>query len=231
MIFEKLGELPEEMKVEKEEGDQASGTSRSGAEGEEKKDAEGAVINVRELKINCKVLITGGHRDVDIDVFNSLHNNSLVYNGRLIVDGNFQTNDPAIFAGGSLCSFSGKYQAFSAGRPLNMHHYNGREIGLKMTSHLIENQYPLLAQMEQSSAIEESVPTFNLPVGCGGVVPPNLYYYYIRSPLSTPTEAQPSLVCNNLEADLKGSYLKFTFNELGIIDSVLYMVMAYLVTL
>lgn len=42
-----------------------------------------------ELEIDCGVLITCGHRDVDNDVFQSIHNNGLVYNGRLIVDKNF----------------------------------------------------------------------------------------------------------------------------------------------
>jgi hypothetical protein len=42
-----------------------------------------------ELELECKVLITAGHRDVDQDVFLSIHNNGLVYNGRLIVDKSF----------------------------------------------------------------------------------------------------------------------------------------------
>ena len=52
-----------------------------------------------EKEVPCKVLITAGHRDVDEDVFQSIHNNGLVYNGRLIVDKNFNTTDPSIFAG------------------------------------------------------------------------------------------------------------------------------------
>jgi hypothetical protein len=42
-----------------------------------------------ELEVECKVLITAGHQDVDQDVFLSIHNNGLVYNGRLIVDKSF----------------------------------------------------------------------------------------------------------------------------------------------
>jgi hypothetical protein len=42
-----------------------------------------------ELEIECRVLITAGHRDVDADVFSAIHNNGLVYNGRLIVDKSF----------------------------------------------------------------------------------------------------------------------------------------------
>ena len=42
-----------------------------------------------ELELQCRVLISAGHKDVDDDVFNAIHNNGLVYNGRLIVDKNF----------------------------------------------------------------------------------------------------------------------------------------------
>eukprot|EP00831_Metopus_contortus_P032034 TRINITY_DN2597_c0_g1_i1.p1 TRINITY_DN2597_c0_g1~~TRINITY_DN2597_c0_g1_i1.p1 ORF type:complete len:432 (-),score=73.30 TRINITY_DN2597_c0_g1_i1:73-1368(-) len=218
LIFEKIGFVPEEKNLEKED-EEGPSSSHNGEEVEKEGDEE----DLSEVKVNCRVLITGGHKDVDVDVFNALHNNSLVYNGRLIVDANFQTNDQSIYAGGSLCAFSGKYSAFAAGRSLNMHHYSGREIGLRMASHLIEQQYPHLASIEQSSLLEEAVPIFNLPVGMGGVVASNLFYYYIRTPLSNPLETPSSLVCNNLGADLKGTYIKFTFNELGIIDSVLYL--------
>jgi len=85
-----------------------------------------------EKEIECRVLITAGHRDVDQDVFTSIHNNGLVYNGRLIVDKNFQTTDPSIFASGSICEFSGRYKALSQGRPLRMDRYNGREMGSRL---------------------------------------------------------------------------------------------------
>lgn len=85
-----------------------------------------------ELEIECKLLITCGHRDVDEDVFNSIHNNGLVYNGRLIVNKNFQTTDQSIFAAGSLCEFSNRYKALSQGRSLRMDRYNGREMGSRL---------------------------------------------------------------------------------------------------
>ena len=42
-----------------------------------------------ELELEARVLVTCGHRDVDPDVFKSIHDNGLVYNGRLIVDRHF----------------------------------------------------------------------------------------------------------------------------------------------
>ena len=102
-------------------------------------DGEGAANHEKKKKrkkneweIECGVLITCGHRDVDTDVFNSIHNNGLVYNGRLIVDKNFQTTDHSIFAAGSLCEFSGRYAALSMGRSLRMDRYNGREMGSRL---------------------------------------------------------------------------------------------------
>jgi hypothetical protein len=237
VIFKKIGYVPTEPTEEKKEGEEIS---RSEMDEEEKKATEPQEEDLSEVKIQCKVLITTGYRDVDISVFNALHNNSLVYNGRLIVDSNFQTNDPAIFAGGSLCAFSGKYQSQAAGKPLSMHHYNGREIGLRMATHLLDVNYPTIGAMEQSSLSENSVLSFTLPVGAGGVVPPGLYYYYIREPLYIPKqemipenelkielpaeiiEEENALICNNLDKNFKGTYIKFTFNEIGIIDSVLY---------
>lgn len=49
----------------------------------------------------------------------------------------FKTNDPSIFAAGSLCGFSGQWKLISKGRPLFMHYYNGREIGLMLANSLL----------------------------------------------------------------------------------------------
>ena len=190
VVFEKLGEIEETEEEEDEEkppemkgfgGDsllhnQPSYDEEEGTEEEEKEE-----VNKRELKLPCKVLITAGHRDVDIDVFNSIHNNSLVYNGRLIVDKSFQTCDPHIFSGGSLSTFSGRYQSLCSGRMLRMDYSNGREIGIRMARSFLEIQDPMIASMEQSSIIDEVLPSFYLPQGLGGLIPGNLIYYHIRN--------------------------------------------------
>ena len=85
---------------EKSEHDRESRISGTPGEGEsiegdiEKSQQEEQVVQKKkrkknELELQCKVLISAGHRDVDNDVFNAIHNNGLVYNGRLIVDKNF----------------------------------------------------------------------------------------------------------------------------------------------
>lgn len=92
---------------------EGEGENKSQNQGEGEQVVQKKRRKKNELELQCRVLITAGHKDVDGDVFNSIHNNGLVYNGRLIVDKNFQTTDPSIFASGPLCEFSGRYKAIS----------------------------------------------------------------------------------------------------------------------
>ena len=41
------------------------------------------------LEIDCRFFITSGLIDIDKEIFNIIHENGLVYNGRLIVKSNF----------------------------------------------------------------------------------------------------------------------------------------------
>ena len=146
-------------------GSGAAGTGEDGSQADEDGEQEADLIKQKkkrkknELEIECRVLITAGHRDVDADVFSAIHNNGLVYNGRLIVDKSFQTTDPSIFAAGSLCEFSGRYQALSQGRPLRMDRYNGREMG----SRLARSVFDIYDSQANPEGMEDELPSYYLP--------------------------------------------------------------------
>jgi|TARA_B110000285_G_scaffold154623_1_gene172508 hypothetical protein len=76
-------------------GSGAGGTGEGASQADEEGEDEANLIKQKkkrkknEREIDCRVLITAGHRDVDQDVFKAIHNNGLVYNGRLIVDKSF----------------------------------------------------------------------------------------------------------------------------------------------
>ena len=95
------------------DGESIEGDGENRSQNQEEQVVQKKRRKKNELELHCRVLITAGHKDVDGDVFNSIHNNGLVYNGRLIVDKNFQTTDPSIFAAGPLCEFSGRYKAIA----------------------------------------------------------------------------------------------------------------------
>jgi hypothetical protein len=180
-----------------------------------------------QMELECRVLITCCHRDVDEDVFRSIHDNGLVYNGRLIVDRNFQTTDPSIFAAGSLCEFSNRYKALAQGRSLRMDRYNGREIGSRLARSVFDIYDPNGAADNQ----EDELPLFYLPQGQGGVLPRGIIYYHIKTtnPMILKAGEQEKqnrdhLISNKLDFHTgKGHFIKFTFNSIGLIDSVTYM--------
>ena len=83
---------------------------------------------------------------------------------------------------------------------------------------------------EQSSLQDDELPTFFLPQGSGGQLVEGLDYYYIKTtnPLimkegETQEKNRKDLVCDNIGEDNKGHFIKFTFNKIGLIDSVTYL--------
>ena len=174
-----------EEKSDEQDGEMGSangGTNEDDDDGNDDNEGEREQKNKRpkrkknEKEFDCRVLITAGHRDVDQDVFLAIHNNGLVYNGRLIVEKSFQTTDPSIFAAGSLCEFTGRYKPLSQGRSLRMDRYNGREMGSRL-ARCVFDIYDAQANLDG----EEDLPSFYLPSGQGGVLPGNIIYYNIKT--------------------------------------------------
>jgi len=81
------------------------------------------------------------------------------------------------------------------------------------------------------SQLDEELPLFFLPQGQGGVLPNSIIYYHIKTtnplllkPGEQEVKNRSDLVCDNLDcATGKGHFIKFTFNSIGLIDSVTYM--------
>nr|CAD7580057.1 unnamed protein product [Timema californicum] len=80
------------------------------------------------IDIQCDALFFYGNKDVSSRTFSALNNASLVYNGRLVINTTFQTNDPYIFAGGSLTKYAGRLYADK----YNHCYYNAVEVGGKV---------------------------------------------------------------------------------------------------
>lgn len=238
VLFKRL-DIPEE--EEGEDDDEYAEQSKQYHDGEGDEEdmyGEGEGVHVikrkrkkNELPIDCKVLITAGHRNVDPDVFNSIHNNGLVYNGRLIVDRRFQTTDSSIFAAGALCEFSGRYAALAQGKSLRLDRYNGREMGSRLARAVFDIYDPAVSASaeDQSSLTEEELPSFFLPQGYGGKIPGNYWFYdtYTTNPLRLKPGVEEiknrkDLLCDNIKEDGVGSLIRFTFNNIGLIDSVTY---------
>mmetsp|Transcript_23333 Transcript_23333/g.59574 ORF Transcript_23333/g.59574 Transcript_23333/m.59574 type:complete len:1536 (-) Transcript_23333:72-4679(-) len=100
----------------------------------------------------CRILITADSVNVDPDIFNSVHGNGLVYDGRLIVDHNFKTTGDGIFGAGLLCEFSRRFQRKNAKRYLRHDGFNGREVGAKLAQALLRVLDPVNGDMVAAGA-------------------------------------------------------------------------------
>ena len=73
----------------------------------------------------CDLLVTCDKPEVDPAVFYALNDASVVYDGRLVVDHEFRTNDADIYSAGTLAKFSRR----NAHAALPMENYNSHEVG------------------------------------------------------------------------------------------------------
>lgn len=100
----------------------------------------------------CRMTISADSHNVDPDIFNSVHGNGLVYDGRLIVDHFFKTTDDAIFGAGSLCEFSRRFRRKNSSRYLRHDGFNGREVGAKLAHALLRVLDPVNGDMMAAGA-------------------------------------------------------------------------------
>lgn len=186
-----------------------------------------------EKTIMCKILVTAGRVDVDHEVFYAIHNNGLVFNGRVIVNNQFLTTDSNIYAAGSLCEFSQQFKHLSPGRCLRMDRYNGREIGVKLSRSVLG-----MIEIDSLKGLFEDTKDemhyFYMPRGKGGVLPGGFFYYFIQAPkYADPKEIRnkpknrPDVISDTLKIDANGAstghYIKFTFSNIGLVESVTYL--------
>jgi len=180
------------------------------------------------LELNVRFLITSGIIDIDKEIFNIIHENGLVYNGRLIIKSNFQTTDPVIFACGRICEFSQRYKNQAVGTSLRLDKYNGRELGQKLAKSVLDS-LDLSHLFDAPITSEEEIPSFSMPKGVGAFLPGNLLYYHVkrndffRPKVTLAVEKnRKDMVSDNFHEN-KGQFLSFSLDNNGIIESVSYL--------
>ncbi len=148
-------------------------------------------VVIHNIHVPCDILLCCNHDDVDPDAFRAMNDSGLVYDGRLVVNANFQTTDPFIYAGGSGCRFSRRFPT-----ALYQEHYSARECGAFLAASLLNVVDPLVVsqQNEIQGTTAESIdhdhrttkrmppPKFSIPRVTCGYWPDGFYYVQINLP-------------------------------------------------
>jgi hypothetical protein len=90
------------------------------------------------VELPCGLLICATTKNIDRDIFTSINDSGLVYDGRTVVDADFQTVDKRIFAVGPNTKFSRKYRFEHT-----LEAFNSRELGRVAAERLLSKIDPL----------------------------------------------------------------------------------------
>jgi hypothetical protein len=145
-----------------------------------------ARLRIKHQRHNDQVELPGcifvgcSQLDIEDKIFDTIQENGLVYNGRLIVQNNFQTTDPDIFACGKIVEFSQIYKNHALGRSLRLDKYSGRELGQKLGKRVME-YLGILQPVSPQDREYEHLPTFQMPVGVCCFLPNKQIYVRVAA--------------------------------------------------
>jgi hypothetical protein len=125
--------------------------------------------------VPCRTLLCCAEPHLDRPTFRALNDNSIVFDGGLIVDSRFRTNDPAIYAAGPLTKLARRLR--TKGKPIAP---SGRETGTKLAQALLLALDPLASPPVEGDA----PPRFCRPVSVAADLPGGLFYYRVSKPLA-----------------------------------------------
>ncbi|XP_076629845.1 cilia- and flagella-associated protein 61 [Colletes latitarsis] len=84
----------------------------------------------RTRTMECDVFVNFNEKTINMELFLAICRSGLVFDGQLVIDPEFRTNDPSIFAAGTVTKYSRKFCADSQQHK----YYNSVEIGTRVST-------------------------------------------------------------------------------------------------
>ncbi|KAG9283109.1 cilia- and flagella-associated protein 61 isoform X1 [Astyanax mexicanus] len=171
------------------------------------------------LRLECAVFFNFSCKGVDFDAFKAINDACLVFDGRLVIDTAFHTNDCAIRAAGPLTKYSRRYYADQWSHT----DFNSKEVGQELVSVLLPFFDPTLETPNNPAPAEDRlIPIHTQPKIRGGRLPGGYSYLHVAKP-SIYTNTAPSadrsgreMVTGRVET---GNYFHLQFNTHGLLEA------------
>ncbi|XP_076395466.1 cilia- and flagella-associated protein 61 [Megachile rotundata] len=155
---------------------------------EEEQTIEAIVLHSRgkTKTIDCDAFVNFKEKTINMKIFLAICRAGLVFDGQLVIDPEFKTNDPSIFAAGTITKYRRKFYAESRQHK----YYSSIEIGERLATVLrsiIYNQHRHneVANNPTKDKTFLTLPVFRLPhiVACN--LPGGYRYLHVRKPGKT----------------------------------------------
>ncbi|KAJ6661329.1 hypothetical protein lerEdw1_014957 [Lerista edwardsae] len=178
--------------------------------------------NTKPFKLQCLAFFNFTNKGVDYDTFKAVNDACLVYDGKLVIDTNFHTNDVTIRAAGPLTKFSNIYYA----NEWTHSNFSSKEIGFQLAATMLNLFDPTLEPIfELPEDMDRLIPIYKGCKAQGGIVPGKYHYVHIFKP-GIPTrldvqESQPNYGMAITTGDaVKGNYFRIHVNQYSLIETI-----------
>ncbi|XP_078086620.1 cilia- and flagella-associated protein 61 [Mustelus asterias] len=174
------------------------------------------------LSLKCSAFFNFHKKKVDLDAFKAINKACLVFDGKLVIDSTFHTNDITIRAAGSLTKYSRRYYADQSSHQ----NFNAKEIGFQLAALMLHLFDPTLEEMTKPPAeLDKLLPTYT---GCkikGCVLPGGYHYLHISKPgivsckemLKSRPEYGREIITGSWET---GNYFEIHLNQYSMVASI-----------
>ncbi|XP_063299787.1 cilia- and flagella-associated protein 61 [Pelobates fuscus] len=176
--------------------------------------------DTKPLKLNCCVFFSFAQKKVDFDAFRAINDACLVYDGRLVIDSTFHTNDISIRAAGSLTKYSKRYYADGWSHS----NFSSKQIGFQLAANVLHLFDPTLEQVNEMPD-DSLIPTYQGPKIQGGVVPGGYYYLHVAKP-AIPCPLQAQMTQSNYGQEfvtgstVNSDYFRLHINQYSMVETI-----------
>ncbi|XP_012942608.1 cilia- and flagella-associated protein 61 [Aplysia californica] len=131
------------------------------------------------LRLECQAFFCFFSKEVDKDAFTAINCACLVYDGRLVINASFHTNDVSVRAAGTLTKYQRKYHC----EPWSHANFNSKEVGIALASEMLRLFDPTLEpQLEPPEEPLNLIPIYRSPNVRTAVLPGDLHYLDVSKP-------------------------------------------------
>ncbi|NXA80728.1 CFA61 protein, partial [Thryothorus ludovicianus] len=174
------------------------------------------------LRLQCSAFFSFAYQTLDYETFKAISDACLVFDGRVVIDAKFCTNDASIRAAGPLTKFSRRYFRDE----LTHSNFNSREIGFDLAASMLSLFDPTpQPSCEPPEDSDRLIPLYKRCKVQGGVLPGGYNYLHIskpRIPMPMDVEHDPCYHGTEIVTGeaAQGNYFRMHFSRYNMVDSI-----------
>ncbi|NXR66662.1 CFA61 protein, partial [Rhadina sibilatrix] len=174
------------------------------------------------LHLQCSAFFSFAYRTLDYETFKAINDACLVFDGRVVIDAKFHTNDASIRAAGPLTKFSRRYFRDE----LTHSNFNSKEIGFELAASMLSLFDPTpQPSSEPPEGSDRLIPIYSWCKVQGGVLPGGYNYLHISKPgIPMPLDVEHDQCDHGMEIVTgeasHGNYFRMHFSRYNMVDSI-----------